>query len=290
MFSIIIPLYNKGSQIKKSIDSVLSQDCQDFEIVVIDDGSTDGSSSFVHQYNDKRIRYFYKENGGVSSARNYGINKAEGEWIIFLDADDEMLPGTLSSFKKVFVSHKDAYFIVAKQDNNYESHGLIQRFILRRGNIHKTTHPYLDLWLRLFFPCPGTVCISKSHIVNRKGFDEKLSFFEDMEWMIRLMKDSIVFYIPHLALRYNQADTGLSKSAHSVECEMTYYIPDSIESATFWHRALLYDYLNFEIFWWQQHGNEANVKLYQDMQKQYFSWIFKALHWVRQKMIRKGVI
>ena len=90
-YSVIIPLYNKGWRIKRAIDSVLRQGIEDLEIVVVDDGSTDGSAGFVKSYKDARIHYIYKENGGVSSARNKGIKEATGEWLLFLDADDEML-------------------------------------------------------------------------------------------------------------------------------------------------------------------------------------------------------
>ena len=96
MISIIIPLYNKATSIKRTIHSVLSQSYTDFELIIINDGSTDNSAEIVNkQFYDKRIRYIYQDNAGVSSARNRGIKEAIGEWILFLDADDVLYPNAL---------------------------------------------------------------------------------------------------------------------------------------------------------------------------------------------------
>ena len=88
MISVVVPLYNKKSSIKSTIESVLAQTYKDFELIVVDDGSTDGSADVVKSFDDNRIRLISKENGGVSSARNEGIREAKNEFISFLDADD----------------------------------------------------------------------------------------------------------------------------------------------------------------------------------------------------------
>ncbi len=89
MISVVIPLYNKEQHIGTTINTVLSQSFQDFEIVVVDDGSTDESVQRVKEIDDKRIRIISQENAGVAAARNKGIKEAKGEYIAFLDADDE---------------------------------------------------------------------------------------------------------------------------------------------------------------------------------------------------------
>lgn len=108
MVSIIIPLYNKEFAIEQTLCSVIKQTYRDFEIIVSDDGSTDRSASIVKELakKDKRIRYYKKENGGVSSARNFGLSKANGEWIIFLDADDEMMPTNIETLLYLSTKYK----------------------------------------------------------------------------------------------------------------------------------------------------------------------------------------
>jgi len=86
--SVIIPTYNLSSMLKITIDSVLVQTEDDLDIIVVDDGSTDATSAVVNSIGDSRIRYFYKENGGTSSARNFGLARSRGRYIAFLDQDD----------------------------------------------------------------------------------------------------------------------------------------------------------------------------------------------------------
>lgn len=88
--SVIIPVYNTESTLHKCVDSILNQSYEDWELLLIDDGSKDHSAFICDEYaqQDKRIKVFHKENGGVSSARNIGIDNAEGKWITFIDSDD----------------------------------------------------------------------------------------------------------------------------------------------------------------------------------------------------------
>ena len=112
MISVVIPLYNKEAIIKKSLESVLTQDYDDFEVVVVNDGSTDKSVEIVKSIQDTRITLIEQENGGPSKARNTGVKNARGEWILFLDADDELLPGALKHFAGLVEAHKDINMFV----------------------------------------------------------------------------------------------------------------------------------------------------------------------------------
>src|SRR5690606_38944730 len=95
MISVVIPLYNKEVYIKQTIENVLKQSYQEFEILVVDDGSKDNGPAIVKSFTDSRIKLIQKINGGVSSARNVGIQNAKYEYIAFLDADDIWLPNHL---------------------------------------------------------------------------------------------------------------------------------------------------------------------------------------------------
>ena len=97
MISVVIPLYNKEKQIAHTLQSVFNQTFQDFEVVIVDDGSTDGSVVEVEKFSDSRIRLIHQKNAGVSAARNRGIEEAKGDLIAFLDADDEWKPEYLAT-------------------------------------------------------------------------------------------------------------------------------------------------------------------------------------------------
>ena len=88
MVSVIIPCFNSEQYLSQCLKSVTSQTYEDLEIIIINDGSTDGTANIVNSINDDRIRYHYKENGGLSSARNAGIEISKGSCIAFLDSDD----------------------------------------------------------------------------------------------------------------------------------------------------------------------------------------------------------
>ena len=95
--SVIVPVYKAEKYLHRCVDSILAQTFTDFELLLVDDGSPDRSGAICDQYAaaDPRVRVFHKPNGGVSSARNLGIEKANGEWLMFVDADDEICPMTL---------------------------------------------------------------------------------------------------------------------------------------------------------------------------------------------------
>ena len=105
MFSVIIPLYNKEDTVKRAIDSVLNQTFQDFEIIVVDDGSTDQSVKQVEAINDSRLKIISQDNAGVSAARNRGIQEAGYEYLAFLDADDQWLPGFLETISHLISNY-----------------------------------------------------------------------------------------------------------------------------------------------------------------------------------------
>ena len=100
LISIIVPVYNAEKYLHRCIDSILEQTFTNFELLLIDDGSTDNSNKICDEYakTDSRIRVFHKANGGVSSARNMGLDKAKSEWICFCDADDSIKQYYLNTF------------------------------------------------------------------------------------------------------------------------------------------------------------------------------------------------
>jgi len=105
--SVIIPTYNRSQLVKEACQSVLRQTFADFEVIVVDDGSTDGTSSVIRQIEDSRVKYLYKDNGGQSSARNLGLVSATGEYVAFLDSDDLWPPRYLATLAAQLGANKE---------------------------------------------------------------------------------------------------------------------------------------------------------------------------------------
>ena len=182
MFSVIIPLYNKEGSIAQALDSVMAQECQDFEVIVVDDGSTDAGAAVVENYGDPRIRLVRQENAGVSAARNRGIEEARGEYVAFLDADDVWMPGFLSEI----VALQKEFPQCRAQATNYvfNSNGVKSPMILRkipfggeRGvlvnyfEVASCSHP--PVWT-------SAVCIERRLLLEIGGFPVGIKSGEDL--------------------------------------------------------------------------------------------------------------
>lgn len=126
-FSVVIPLYNKQNHVKDTIETVLHQTFQDFEIVVVNDGSKDESAQIVETIKDERIRLIYQENAGVAVARNRGIKEAKADYVAFLDADDLWLPKFLQTIYELIQNFPDAGLYATaykKRKENGEEFGI----------------------------------------------------------------------------------------------------------------------------------------------------------------------
>lgn len=124
MFSIIVPVYNVLSYVEGSVGSLLAQDFSDWEAILVDDGSTDGSAEALEAYakQDERIRVIHQPNAGVSAARNHGVDLAKGDYVVFLDADDKMLPWALRHLAE-YVKQAEQVDIVMFRCQTVVSHG-----------------------------------------------------------------------------------------------------------------------------------------------------------------------
>jgi glycosyltransferase involved in cell wall biosynthesis len=111
LFSVVVPTYNRAQYLSKALESVLAQDCQDFDIIVVDDGSTDTTTQVLASFGDK-IRVFHQENKGPGAARNLGVKNSTGEYVAFLDSDDFWFPWTLATYAQI-IKEKDLPTLVA---------------------------------------------------------------------------------------------------------------------------------------------------------------------------------
>lgn len=122
LFSIIIPCYNYGELLPRAVASVVSQWSDDVELLIVNDGSTDDTSAVAHALraqHGERIRVADKPNGGLSSARNYGIDHSTGTYLTFLDADDELLDGAFAAFRQALRTRTDIGMLIGGHDTRY---------------------------------------------------------------------------------------------------------------------------------------------------------------------------
>ena len=274
--SVVIPLYNKEKQIVNTIESVLEQSFKNFEIIVVDDGSTDNSAALVRGLNDKRIRLINKPNGGVSSARNFGIRAAKNEWIVLLDADDILLPDALKKMSEMIIKYPTIQYFSGRTIWEGEK--------LRKssGYIRKTNMPLFYIWLGIIDPAPRNVVVHRTLFDKYGYYDERQSFFEDWDVSIKLAKCGRMAFTDSYFAKYMPNNTGLSRSTHPINKEMAYYIPE-MKLDHFWYKVLLFENLKMTETYWINHKEE--LLYYKKLEARYFDWRFKALHWVRQKMV-----
>lgn len=140
-FSIIVSVYNVADFIRETIESILSQTFTDFELVIVNDGSTDNSLDVIEDITDplKRIKVLTKENGGLSSTRNYGLDHAQGEYVIFIDGDDYIENSTLEKCSNYFMHH-DVDMIFWGYDSVTENGRQIKNGISKHYEAHSTTN------------------------------------------------------------------------------------------------------------------------------------------------------
>lgn len=284
--SVVVPLYNKGKKVCKSINSVLSQCYSDFEIIVVDDGSTDDSSDYVMRYSDSRIKYIYQKNSGVSKARNIGISNANGDWLYFLDADDEIEIDAFDSFRKLHYMFPNEKYLVGQ--SKWMQNGLDVTVCKKKYAPYVSKTPYFDNWRNKYRTGIRNVLIHKSLIEEYGGFDVRMSFFEDWEFPLRLLRYGKVAVTSDIIGIYNQDAEGLSSANHPVEKEMAFYTPELLANASFWMKCLLYTNIEqTKIFW----SNNKNVQaLYDEMQKKCFSWKYSYMHDIRQRLINHNIL
>ena len=206
--SVVIPTYNRARIIEEAVDSVLAQDYKDFELIVVDDGSTDNTSEVLAPYEDD-VRVLFQENKGVSAARNRGIAEASGRLIAFLDSDDLWLPQKLSAQVEFFNQRPDAF--ICQTGEVWVRNG--RR--VNPGQRHKKPSGMIfEPSLELCLVSPSAVMIRRDLLDRTGGFDETLPACEDYDLWLRISCRFPVYLIETpLIVKRGGHDDQLSKRA-----------------------------------------------------------------------------
>lgn len=200
-FSIIIPTYNRGSFIKRTIESVINQTYTNFEVIVVDDGSTDNTFDIIEQIKDNRLLYFKKNNEERGAARNYGVNRSKGNYITFLDSDDLFYPNHLEKANDMVndLGDENVFFInfefVNSDGDRLKSNKKIETTIneeLINGNI---------------LSCHGVFLPRQIALYNKFNEDRELAGSEDYELWLRIASQHKIFHsndITHALVEHNE--------------------------------------------------------------------------------------
>ncbi len=198
-FSVIIPTYNSAEKLVRAIKSVLSQTYKNYEIIIVDDGSSDNTAQVVKEIAQQDIRYIYKANGGPASARNMGIRTAFGKYICFLDADDEFMPDKLKIFYDICLNNEvflytDAVYIDEVKNSSYLFSNQVSIF---QGHC-------FNALMNNNFIVTSTVCIKRIIFDEIGYFNEnvQLKFVEDYDLWLKITNKYPLTYINQPLTRY----------------------------------------------------------------------------------------
>lgn len=205
--SVIIPTFNRASVVLRAIDSVLKQTYKNFELIVVDDGSSDETEKILAPYvAEKRLQFFKQENKGVSAARNFGVKQSKGEWLSFLDSDDEWLKNKLEKQIELLKQKPDLRLV----------HG--EEIWIRNGKrvnqkkIHQKFGGYIfEKCLPLCLISPSAVMIEKKLYQEMGGFDEEFIVCEDYDlWLKITSLYEVGFVEDPIIVKYGGHDDQLS--------------------------------------------------------------------------------
>ena len=205
--SVIIPCYNQAHFLSDAIESVLAQSYPCFETIVIDDGSPDNTAEVAARY--PGVRYVRQTNQGLSAARNTGIRESSGQYLVFLDADDRLLPHALRDGLACFDEHPEAAFVSGHH-----------RYINRDGSLRNEypptpidDHPYVALLKRNYIGMHATVMYTRTVFDAVGTFDTTLKSCEDYDLYLRIARRFPVYHHHHLAAEYRWHGANMTNNS-----------------------------------------------------------------------------
>ncbi len=227
---IIVPKFNRAHTLPRAIASVLAQTYQNWELIIVDDGSTDNTKELVASLHDSRIAYLYKENGGPCKARNYGIRQAKGKWILYLDSDDELLPECVGTMLEWAEARPQTVFAIPRSTRTLELYedGVVVQSVDDSGDT-----PPLFTIQDIFNRNAGFSPNGFMHLrrVYEEGirWDEDLALMEDWELMLSLGEryPEGFLYVPIVLQTYTQrfgSDNLVSQTQYGAWADAFEYI------------------------------------------------------------------
>ena len=224
--SIIIPAYNAAKTIAETLDSVFAQTFSDFEIILINDGSTDETAAIVQRYDDPRLLMFHYTNGGLATARNRGIQKAKGRYLIFLDADDLWTPNKLETHVNALVQaeRENPKAAVVYSWSYFLDHQTQQCFHDR--SVSHQGHVLREILQHNFITSGSNLMVSRAAVEATGDFCQDFEGAADWHYWIRLAKQWDYVLVPERQVFYRQHATSMSSSVVKMEREQKMALED----------------------------------------------------------------
>lgn len=205
LVSIIIPCYNYGHFLSDAIESVLNQTYSNIEILVVDDGSCDHTAEVADKYSNS-LRYLYKDNGGLSHARNYGVQRCSGEYVVFLDADNKLENTFVEECMNVMAANPQTAFIYTQ--------------LYHFGSLHfSTKHPHYDLDKLKVSNYIDACSLLRTHLVRKYPYDESNRIsWEDWDFYLTLAEHGYYGMLLNKPLvQYRRHDTNMTSTLDSLK-------------------------------------------------------------------------
>lgn len=265
--SVIIPLYNKEKAIKQTLMSVLNQGNFVSEIIIVDDGSTDSSALIVKEFENPKIKFFYKQNGGVSSARNYGLEKANSDWIFFMDADDLLLSGAIEFLVNLSTKYPIATVCTANYYNVKGNEKKLGSSMKQEGIV---SQPLKSLFEFKVVPRTGCTIYSRELLNKIGGFDERISIFEDTEFDLKVLKNAKIAYSPSPIYEHLYEFSELGSSLKPIDKFYAYYI--NLNHCSFYEKMMKLRIIEWTYYKYQNSNDVAAKKLLRRKMMNNFGW------------------
>jgi glycosyltransferase involved in cell wall biosynthesis len=227
-FSIIIPLYNKEKFIENTLQSVLQQTFGDFELLIVNDGSTDQSEAKTRKFTDNRIRYYSKENEGASSARNFGIEKANSNYITFLDGDDYWYPHFLQEMAAAIQIFPNDQIFSAAIEVETKKVVFPAQYSLEKSNEIQAVN-YFDASMKTTIICSSCAVFQRSVFEKVGSFDTEIKSGQDTDMWIRLGLEYRVIFSWKILARYVFDPNSLSKRKEYLNKKMNFSKFEEVE-------------------------------------------------------------
>lgn len=206
LVSVVIPAFNSEQYIGECVDSVLAQSYRNFEIIIIDDGSTDDTVNIVSDYQDDRIRLFHQNNSGSAAARNYGVKQASGMWIAFIDADDIWLPGKLQKQLEHCSNHAWSHTDLFFHGDFYPKYTKATKFTSKHSGF------ILNNLLVENSIGTSSVVIKKEIFQASGGFNTNLRALQDWDLWLRVAEKHQVCYVDEPLVYYRVHSSSVSRN------------------------------------------------------------------------------